>query len=60
MTDVGITEEPPSCHLLHFLPASMLENQVLVVRFRHDLDRRKLQVKPLSLVTDTSVVRLTL
>jgi hypothetical protein len=36
------------------------ENQVLAVRFRHDLDKRKLQVKPLSIVTKDSVVRLTL
>jgi hypothetical protein len=60
MTDTGMTEEPPSCHLLQLLPAELHENQVLVVRFRHDLDRRRLQVKPLSIVTDTSVMRLTL
>ena len=60
MTDVGMTEEPASCHLLHLLPREMHENQTMVARFRHDLDRRKLQIKPLSIVTDTSVVRLTL
>lgn len=60
MTDAGMTEEPPSCHLLQLLPAEALENQVLVVRFRHDLDRRKLEVKPLSIVTGSSIVRLTL
>jgi hypothetical protein len=60
MTDAGMTEEPASCHLLQLLPTEMLENQTLVVRFRHDLDQRKLQVKPLSIVTGTSVVRLTL
>jgi uncharacterized Zn finger protein len=60
MTDKGMTEEPASCHLLHLLSPQLLENQVLVVRFRHDLDTRKLQVKPLSIVTDSSVVRLTL
>jgi hypothetical protein len=60
MTDSGMTEEPASCHLLQLLPAELHENQVLVVRFRHDLDRRKLQVKPLSIVNNTSVVRLTL
>ena len=37
-----------------------LEALGLVARFRHDLDRRKLQIKPLSIVTDSSVVRLTL
>lgn len=60
MTDVGMTEEPSSCHLLQLISPALHENQVLVVRFRHDLDRRKLQVKPLSIVTDMSVVRLTL
>jgi hypothetical protein len=60
MTDTGMTEEPPSCHLLHLVPAALHENQVLVVRFRHDLDTRKLRVKPLSIVTKQNVVRLTL
>jgi len=60
MTDAGMTEEPPSCHLLQLLSPALFEDQTLVVRFRHDLDRRKLQVKPLSIVSDASVVRLTL
>jgi hypothetical protein len=60
MTDTGMTEEPASRHLLHLVPAELHENQVLVVRFRHDLDTRKLRVKPLSIVTNNSVVRLTL
>jgi hypothetical protein len=60
MTDVGMTEEPASCHLLQLLPPALHENQVLVARFRHDLDKRKLQIKPLSIVTAESVVRLTL
>jgi len=60
MTDVGMTEEPPSCHLLQLLPPELHENQVLVARFRHDLDKRKLQIKPLSIVTAENVVRLTL
>ena len=60
MTDAGMTEEPASCHLLQLLAPALHENQTLVMRFRHDLDQRKLQVKPLSIVTNTSVVRLTL
>jgi SWIM zinc finger len=60
MTDAGISEEPASCHLLQLLPPGLHENEVLIARFRHDLDRRKLQVKPLSIVNTTSVVRLTL
>ncbi len=60
MTDTGMTEEPASCHLLGLLPSDLLEDKILVVRFRHDLDKRKLHVKPLSIVTATNVVRLTL
>lgn len=60
MTDAGMTEEPASCHLLSLLPRDCLADQTLVVRFRHDLDTRKLQIKPLSLVTPTGIVRLTL
>ncbi len=60
MTDAGLTEEPPSCHLFSLLPPEYLSNQTLVVRFRHDLDTRKLQIKPLSIVTPAAIVRLTL
>jgi SWIM zinc finger len=60
MTDVGLTEEPPSCHLFSLLPREYLTGQTLVVSFRHDLDTRKLQIKPLSIVTTTDIVRLTL
>jgi hypothetical protein len=60
VTDVGLTEEPPSSHLLSLLPPELLENQTLIVRFRHDLDTRKLRIKPLSIVTAGDVLRLTL
>jgi hypothetical protein len=60
MTDVGMTEEPPSCHLLQLVPPELHLKQTLVARFRHDLDRRKLEVKPLAIVTTQSIVRLTL
>ncbi len=60
MTDLGMTEEPRSNHLLALLPKDALEGQTLTVRFRHDLDTRKLQVKPLGIVTETEVIRLTL
>jgi hypothetical protein len=55
-----MTEEPASCHLLQLLPSTLHENQTMVVRVRHDLDKRKLQIKPLSIVTSTNIVRLTL
>lgn len=60
LTDTGMTEEPASCHLLSLLPPAAFENQTLIVRFRHDLDTRKLQVKPLSIVMAGGITRLTL
>jgi hypothetical protein len=60
MTDTGMTDEPASCHLLQLTPSELHENQTLVVRFRHDLDQRTLQIKPLSIVTSSGVIRLTL
>lgn len=60
LTDTGMSEEPPSCHLLPLLPPKLFEEQTLVVRFRHDLDTRQLRIKPLSIVTDTGIIRLTL
>lgn len=60
MTDAGMSEEPASCHLLSLLPKDIFAGHTLIVRFRHDLDTRKLQIKPLSIVTPASIVRLTL
>lgn len=60
LTDRGMTDEPASCHLLPLLPEKSFSDQVLVARFRHDLDTRRLQIKPLSIVTESTVVRLTL
>jgi hypothetical protein len=60
MTDIGMSEEPPSCHLLGLLPSEIFTNQTLVVRFRHDLDTRQLRVKPLSIITSSGITRLTL
>lgn len=60
LTDRGMTEEPASCHLLPLLPANVFAEQVLVARFRHDLDTRRLQIKPLSFITESTVIRLTL
>jgi hypothetical protein len=59
LTDVGITEEPRTTHLLSLLPKEVFQDQTMIVRFRHDLDTRKLQVKPLSIVTGNEVIRLT-
>lgn len=60
MTDAGMSEEPASCHLLALLPPELFSAQTLVARFRHDLDTRKLQIKPLSIVTESGITRLTL
>ena len=46
--------------LLSLLPKDSFEGNTLIARFRHDLDTRKLQIKPLSIVTQTSIVRLTM
>ncbi len=59
LTEEGLAEEPATCNLLPLLPSSRLEGQTLIARFRHDLDSRKLQVKPLSIVTSASIDRLT-
>ncbi|MGE3406789.1 MAG: hypothetical protein AB7I37_08250 [Pirellulales bacterium] len=60
LADAGMSEEPPSCHLLPLLPPALFADQTLVARFRHDLDSRQLRIKPLSLVTTTGIIRLTL
>lgn len=59
ITDVGMTEEPRSSHLLSLLPKPVLLGQTLIARFRHDLDTRRLQIKPLAIVTTSTVIRLT-
>jgi len=60
LNDIGMAEEPTSCHLLPLLPREALCGQTLIARFRHDLDTRKLQIKPLSIVTPSAIIRLTL
>jgi hypothetical protein len=60
VTDEGFDDEPASCHLLSRLPRIVLDHQTLIVRFLHDLDKRLLRVKPLSIVTTSGIVCLTL
>lgn len=60
LTDRGMAEEPSSVELMRLVPQDALKDQVLVGRFRHDLDTSKLEVKPLSIVTTNEVIRLTL
>lgn len=51
--------EPATLPLLAMLPKAVQKDQAMLVRFHHDLDSQKLRAKPLSIVTDTEVVRLT-
>jgi len=59
MTDAGMAEEPPSCRLFHLLPKALFAGHALVARFHHDLETQKLRIKPLAIVTDASIVRMT-
>ncbi|CAN5453398.1 hypothetical protein BH11PLA2_BH11PLA2_27650 [soil metagenome] len=60
LTDAGMSEEPASVDLLTLLPKNAFANNTLIARFKHDLDTRTLRVKPLSIVTPTAIIRLTL
>lgn len=51
--------EPDTLPLMPMLPASVRRDQAMLVRFHHDLDSQKLRAKPLSIVTDSEVIRLT-
>jgi len=51
--------EPATLPLLPMLPKDVRHDQVVLVRFHHDLDSQKLRAKPLSLVTESDVIRLT-
>ncbi|TWT92347.1 hypothetical protein Pla52n_62210 [Stieleria varia] len=60
MTEAGLSEEPPSCHLMPMLPETLASGQTMVGRIHQDLDSKTLRLKPLSIITDTQVFRLTL
>jgi hypothetical protein len=51
--------EPATLPLLAMLPKAVQHDQVMLVRFHHDLDSQKLRAKPLSIVTESDVIRLT-
>jgi len=51
--------EPSTLPLLALLPRLVHNNQCLLVRFHHDLDTQKLHAKPLSVLTDDEIIRLT-
>jgi hypothetical protein len=51
--------DPAALPLLPLIPTAMLRDQVMLLRFNHDLDEQKLRAKPLSILTATEVLRLT-
>lgn len=59
LADDGYAGDPPTLPLLPLLPKDTRHDQVMLVRFHHDLDSQKLRAKPLSLVTSSDVIRLT-
>jgi hypothetical protein len=51
--------EPATLPLLSMLPPVVHQEQAMLVRFHHDLDAQTLRAKPLSIVTESEVIRLT-
>ena len=58
LTDYSADGEPATLNLLPMLPRAICRDQVMLVRFHHDLDSQKLSAKPLSIVTETEIIRL--
>jgi hypothetical protein len=58
LTDDRYGGEPTTLPLLPMLPREALHEQVMLVRFHHDLDSQKLRAKPLSIVTENEIIRL--
>jgi hypothetical protein len=59
LADDAHDNEPATLHLLTMLPKPARQDQGLLVRFHHDLDSQKLHAKPLSVLTENDVIRLT-
>ena len=59
LADDGQAGDPATLTLLPMLPKEARHNQAMLVRFHHDLDSQKLRAKPLSIVTEREIVRLT-
>jgi len=55
----GHAGDPPTLPLLPLLPKEARHDQLMLVRFHHQLDSQKLHAKPLSIVTASEVIRLT-
>lgn len=59
LADDGFPGDPATVPLLTMLPAELRREQVMLVRFHHNLDSQTLRAKPLSIVAENDVVRLT-
>ncbi|KNY27441.1 SWIM zinc finger family protein [Pseudobacteroides cellulosolvens] len=49
---------PEGINILKLLKPEMLADQVMLLRFWHDMDRRRLTAVPLSLITNNRIIRL--
>jgi len=59
LADDGHDSEPATLQLLPLLPQTVRHDQVMLVRFHHNLDSQRLRAKPLSVLTDSEIIRLT-
>lgn len=58
LTEDETDSEPAGTHILKLLPETLHRNQTMLVRFIHNTRSMRLMVKPLSIISDTSVIRL--
>jgi hypothetical protein len=58
LAEDGHGGDPATLPLLTMLPKEVRHDQVMLVRFHHDLDSQRLRAKPLSIVTERDVIRL--
>ncbi len=58
LEDTDAVQEPESCHLLSLIHEKYLKEQSILGRFHHNLDTHQLRVKPLSIITDSDIIRL--
>jgi hypothetical protein len=59
LADDSHDSEPATLPLLAMLPREVRHGHAMLVRFHHELDLQRLRAKPLSIVTENEVIRLT-
>ncbi len=59
LAEDGHPGEPETLPMLAMLPPALRHNQAMLLRFHHDLDTQKLTAKPLSVVAENDIIRLT-